>query len=92
MSDRVTKPSPLSPTGSDVTGHHLRSRRNINYMTPPLDDDSLQEKLELNEKRVMEPVHHEYREYRELRSSTRALAVSFILLFVYNNVFFRIGI
>ncbi|XP_018563312.1 uncharacterized protein LOC108905031 isoform X2 [Anoplophora glabripennis] len=74
VSDRVTKPSPLSPTGSDVTGHHLRSRRNINYMTPPLDDDSLQEKLDLTEKRVIEPVHQEYREYRELRSSTRALA------------------
>ncbi|KAJ8954738.1 hypothetical protein NQ318_011433, partial [Aromia moschata] len=74
--DRVVKPSPLSPTGSDVTGHHLRSRRNINYMTPPLDDDSLQERPDiiLPEKRDVEPAHREYKEYRELRSSTRALA------------------
>ncbi|XP_066157134.1 uncharacterized protein [Euwallacea fornicatus] len=50
------------------TGHRLRSRKNINYMTPPLDDDSFQEKPD------MEPVRLQYTEYRELRSSTRALA------------------
>ncbi|KAJ8918823.1 hypothetical protein NQ315_011109 [Exocentrus adspersus] len=71
VSDRVTKSLPMSPMSSDVTGHHLRSRKNINYMTPPLDDDSLQEKLELN---LEKPVNREYKEYRELRSSTRALA------------------
>ncbi|KAJ8980010.1 hypothetical protein NQ317_016673 [Molorchus minor] len=78
MCDRVIKSSPLSPTGSDATGHHLRSRRNINYMTPPLDDDSLQEKpdLSVSEKQEVEPPQREYKEYRELRSSTRALAVS----------------
>lgn len=43
-------------------------------MTPPLDDDSLQEAPEVN---LSEPVHKEFKEYRELRSSTRALAVSF---------------
>ncbi|KAJ8936998.1 hypothetical protein NQ314_012080 [Rhamnusium bicolor] len=76
MCDRVVKPSPLSPTGSDSTGHHLRSRRNINYMTPPLDDDSSQEDPDINlsDKPEIAPIHHEYKEYRELRSSTRALA------------------
>lgn len=59
--DRV-KPSPLSPTGSE-TGHHLRSRKNINYMTPPLEEDSLTD---------IEPVHQEC---RELRSSARLLTV-----------------
>ncbi|KAL1494827.1 hypothetical protein ABEB36_010355 [Hypothenemus hampei] len=49
-------------------GHRLRSRKNIKYMSPSLEDDSFQEKLDL------EPVRLEYKEYRELRSSTRALA------------------
>ncbi|CAG9817369.1 unnamed protein product [Phaedon cochleariae] len=70
MSDRV-KCAPLSP-GSDITGHRLRSRKNINYMSPPSDDDSMQEKPDL----ILpeEPAAHEYKEYRELRSSTKALA------------------
>ncbi|KAJ3643845.1 hypothetical protein Zmor_026530 [Zophobas morio] len=60
MCDRM-KDSPMSPVGSD-SGHHLRSRKNINYMTPPLEEDSLTEKPEV------------VKEYRELRSSTRLLA------------------
>ncbi|EFA09843.2 uncharacterized protein LOC103314234 [Tribolium castaneum] len=60
MCDRI-KDSPMSPVGSD-SGHHLRSRKNINYMTPPLEEDSLTEKPEV------------VKEYRELRSSSRLLA------------------
>ncbi|XP_044260779.1 uncharacterized protein LOC123008823 [Tribolium madens] len=60
MCDQI-KDSPMSPVGSD-SGHHLRSRKNINYMTPPLEDDSLTEKPEV------------VKEYRELRSSSRLLA------------------
>lgn len=65
------------------TGHQLRSRKNVNYATPPLDDDSFEETPEtdsvrLQEKPEMEPVRLQYKEYRELRSSTRALAVSFL--------------
>lgn len=70
-------------TSQRDTGHQLRSRKNVNYSyaTPPLDDDSLQEKPEtesvrLQEKPEIEPVRLQYKEYRELRSSTRALAVS----------------
>lgn len=55
--------------------HHLRSRRNVNYMTPPLDDDSLQESIDISLP-PDEPVLPVFKEYRELRSSTRALAVS----------------
>lgn len=66
-------------TGSDIVGHHqLRSRRNINYMTPPLDDDSLQDTLDIS--LPEEPTHTVFKEYRELRSSTRALAVSTVKL------------
>lgn len=46
-------------------------------MTPPLDDDSLQESIDLSLP-LEEPHHPVYKEYRELRSSTRALAVSVI--------------
>lgn len=70
-------------TSQRDTGHRLRSRKNVNYATPPLDDDSFQETPEtesvrLQEKPEMEPVRLQYKEYRELRSSTRALAVSFL--------------
>lgn len=76
--DRV-KPSSLSPTGSDTAaGHHLRSRKNINYMTPPLEEDSLTD---------IEPVQQEC---RELRSSTRLLAVS--INFLNGFEMFFIGI
>lgn len=44
-------------------------------MTPPLDDDSLQESIDISLPSE-EPVHPVFKEYRELRSSTRALAVS----------------
>lgn len=56
-------------------GHDLRSRRNVNYMTPPLDDDNLQESFDIDLP-PEEPAHPVFKEYRELRSSTRALAVS----------------
>lgn len=79
MSDIVR---PTQVLESDATGHRLRSRKNINYMTPPLDDDSFQEKPDL------EPVRLEYKEYRELRSSTRALAVSFYLGSCMGNFYF----
>lgn len=59
-------------------------------MTPPLDDDSLQDSLDLNLSRE-EPPHPVFKEYRELRSSTRALAVSvqvsvmyYVLTIVFN--------
>lgn len=55
--------------------HHLRSRRSVNYMTPPLDDDNMQENFDIDLP-LEEPVHPVFKEYRELRSSTRALAVS----------------
>lgn len=58
--DKV-KYRPMSPVESD-SGHHLRSRKNINYMPPLSEDDSLLE----------EPV---VKEYREPRSSSRLLAV-----------------
>lgn len=64
MSD-VVKPVEVVENESK---HRLRSRKNINYMTPPLEEDSFQDKPDL------EPVRFEYKEYRELRSSTRALA------------------
>lgn len=48
-------------------------------MTPPLDEDSLQESLDLNLVQE-EPVHAVFKEYRELRSSTRALAVRIIYI------------
>lgn len=54
--------------GSDTTGHHLRSRRNINYMTPPLDDDSLQDIPDIS--LPNEPIH----EHRELRSTSRVVS------------------
>lgn len=60
MCDRLKTPTSLLENES---GHRLRSRKNINYMTPPLEDDSLTDKPEV------------VREYRELRSSTRLLAV-----------------
>lgn len=63
----IAKP-PTTLASENDFGHRLRSRKNINYMTPPLDDDSYQEKPDL------EPPPLEYKEYRELRSSTRALA------------------
>ncbi|RZC40337.1 uncharacterized protein BDFB_002486 [Asbolus verrucosus] len=59
MCDRI-KDSPMSPISD--SGHHLRSRKNINYMTPPLEEDSLTEKPEV------------VKEFRELRSSSRLLA------------------
>ncbi|XP_057667480.1 uncharacterized protein LOC130900705 isoform X1 [Diorhabda carinulata] len=73
MLDRVN-PSPLSPTGSDITGHHLRSRRNINYMTPPLEDDSLEENPEstVSEEPSSE-LENKEKDARELRSTTRSL-------------------
>nr|XP_023027689.1 protein chiffon [Leptinotarsa decemlineata] len=71
MCDQV-KSSPLPSTDCDTAGHHLRSRRNVSYMTPPSDDDSLEDHPNLNFH--AEPIHPEYKEYRELRSSTRALA------------------
>lgn len=78
------KAAPLSPTISEKAGHCLRSRKNINYMTPPLDDDSLQEPPDVclpdepPELQLPPPIlQQECKEYRELRSSTRALAVSF---------------
>lgn len=80
MSDVVR---PTQMVESDATSHRLRSRKNINYMTPPLDDDSFQEKPEL------EPVRLEYKEYRELRSSTRALAVSFFWVVAWGTFIFR---
>ncbi|XP_019766626.2 protein chiffon isoform X1 [Dendroctonus ponderosae] len=64
VSDIVKPPPGLE---SDV-GHRLRSRKTINYTSSSLDEDSFQEKPEI------EPVRLEYKEYRELRSSTRALA------------------
>ncbi|XP_076266151.1 uncharacterized protein LOC143199906 isoform X4 [Rhynchophorus ferrugineus] len=64
MSDVVKS----TETNENEPKHRLRSRKNINYMTPPLEDDSFQDKPDL------EPVRFEYKEYRELRSSTRALA------------------
>ncbi|XP_072387406.1 uncharacterized protein [Diabrotica undecimpunctata] len=75
MFDRVN-PSPLSPTGSDITGHHLRSRRNINYMTPPLDEDSLQEKPDLTlveEPQELVESKEKEKETKGLRSTTRSL-------------------
>ncbi|XP_060529182.1 protein chiffon isoform X2 [Cylas formicarius] len=61
--------SPIPAVRSETAGHHLRSRKNVNYMTPPLEEDSLTEKPDLEP-----PVRLVYKEYRELRSSTRALA------------------
>lgn len=58
--DRV-KDLSVSLVESD-SRHHLRSRKNINYMSPLSEDDSLLE----------EPV---VKEYREPRSSSRLLAV-----------------
>lgn len=66
--DRV-KDIPMSPAESE-SGHHLRSRKNVNYMTPLSEDDSLLE----------EPVVVN-KEYRELRSSSRLLAVSILFWF-----------
>jgi hypothetical protein len=66
MCDKI-KDSPMSPVGSE-SGHHLRSRKNINYMTPPLEEDSLTEKPEV------------VKEFRELRSSSRLLAVKHFFL------------
>lgn len=73
MLDRIN-PSPLSPTGSDITGHHLRSRRNINYMTPPLEDDSLQENPDLTvSEEPSSELENKDKDARGLRSTTRSL-------------------
>ncbi|CAH0555931.1 unnamed protein product [Brassicogethes aeneus] len=67
------KPSPLSPAHSEIIGHHhLRSRRNINYMTPPLDEDSLPESDKTDFSPPPTPVDHA--QNRELRSSSRILS------------------
>ncbi|CAG9865088.1 unnamed protein product [Phyllotreta striolata] len=65
------RPSPLSPTASDITGHQLRSRRSVNYMTSPLDDDTIQDKSELTINDVNEQENKDAS--RELRATTRSL-------------------
>lgn len=57
-------------------------------MTPPLDEDSFQEGVV--EAPSGEPEYPVIKEYRELRSSTRALAVS-IIIFVIASILLHIN-